>query len=74
MDFEFDHEGKILSLKAYWEAAPVMATLFAAPCDQEEVRFLKKCFGRGKETDCRGVQEGVERQDHLTKTLNWRES
>ncbi len=28
--FEFDQEGKILSLKAYWDAAPVMATL-AAP-------------------------------------------
>lgn len=28
--FEFDHEGRILSLKAYWDAAPMMATL-AAP-------------------------------------------
>jgi steroid delta-isomerase len=33
--FEFDHEGKIVSLKAYWDAAPVMATLAAAPLDQE---------------------------------------
>ncbi len=28
--FEFDHDGKILSLKAYWDAAPVMATLAAS--------------------------------------------
>lgn len=33
--FEFDHEGKILLLKAYWDAAPVMETLAAASLDQE---------------------------------------
>ena len=33
--FEFDHDGKILSLKAYWDAAPVMATLSAPPLGQE---------------------------------------
>lgn len=33
--FEFDHDGSILLLKAYWDAAPVMATLAAAPLDQE---------------------------------------
>ena len=33
--FEFDHDGKIFFLKAYWDAAPVMATLAAAALDQE---------------------------------------
>lgn len=33
--FEFDQEGKISSLKAYWDAAPVMATL-AAPSTVHE--------------------------------------
>ena len=34
--FEFDQDGKILSLKAYWDAAPVMATLAAPLSVQEE--------------------------------------
>lgn len=35
--FEFDPEGKISSLDAYWDAAPVMATLAAPSLEPEEI-------------------------------------
>lgn len=40
--FEFDQEGKTSSLKAYWDAAPAMATLAPAPMDQDDISPLKE--------------------------------